>query len=189
MNAARSGWLFSTRKDSLSSKGSEIYGGLVALARAEPFYAVHGVPDTPEGRLELIILHLVLAVRRLNRDGDPGNLKARAVMEAFVIDMDDCLREMGVGDIMVAKKVKKAAGALYDRIRDYGAALDAKNRDAVTSLFARHLTLEETGAEASGAGVIADYALRAEAQLAMLGASAIDTPETAFPAAPGSTGE
>ncbi|MGE0627630.1 MAG: ubiquinol-cytochrome C chaperone family protein [Hyphomicrobiaceae bacterium] len=145
---------------------SELYGRLVARSRAPWFYAGLGVPDTPEGRLEMVMLHVVLALRRLAAEGQPGQLLARALTETFVTDMDDCLREMGVGDIAVAGKVKKAAAALYDRNRDYGEALaippgDPGDGDKLAGLLAEHVLGRKGGA----AEELAVYAREAETHL------------------------
>ena len=104
-------------------RAAELYGAVVAQARTPAFYAECGIQDTPEGRYELIVLHLVLLLERLGAVVFEGPGLPRLVVEAFVSDMDDSLREMGVGDLGVPKKVKKAAGGLYDRAAEYGAAL------------------------------------------------------------------
>jgi cytochrome b pre-mRNA-processing protein 3 len=164
MPAHRSLWDVLTRRQPHDTTATDLYGRLVAHARTPAFYAVHGVPDTPEGRLELIVLHLVLMLRRLAKDGEPGSSLSRAISETFVTDMDDCMREMGVSDISVARKVKKVAAALFDRIRDYGAALDKGDRDTLSALIARHI--QEAPAITAGANRIADFAFDAEAGLA-----------------------
>ncbi len=182
MPVQRPGWGLLTRRDNLSSRASNIYGGLVAQARSVPFYAEHGVSDTPEGRTELILLHLVLALRRLGRDGGSGGRLAQALSETFVIDMDDNMREMGVGDMMVAKRVKKAAAALFDRLRDYGSALEAGDAASLSNLLELHLLGNETATGPSPAAArIAAYTLAAEHQLA---SSSPDTwqPIPVFPA-------
>ena len=93
---------------------AELYGSIVTAARRETFYSEHGVPDTPDGRFAMLIAHTCLVLERLRREGPAGQELSRALVEAFVTDMDDCMREMGVGDLTVPRKVKKAAGALYD---------------------------------------------------------------------------
>lgn len=141
----------------LKAQASELYGRVVAQSRLPAFYGVYGVPDTPEGRLEAIVMHLVLVIRRLRREGEAGDRLARAVAEAFVTDMDDCMREMGISDLTVPRKVKKAAGALWDRARDYGAALDTAERPALTALLAQHVT----EGNANSADALAAYMLTA----------------------------
>ena len=163
MPASRSFWSLLLRRRGQDPKATEIYGRLVAQARAEPFYASLGVPDTPEGRLEMIMLHLVLMQDRLRVEGEAGAVLSRALSETFVADLDDCLREMGVGDLTVPKKVKKAAAALFDRTSAYGAALSGGDAVALADHLRRHLLMD--AAEADGAarldvaaGRIAAYA-------------------------------
>lgn len=141
----------------LKAQASELYGRVVAQSRLPAFYSEFGVPDSPEGRLETIVIHLVLVIRRLRREGEAGDRLARTVAEAFVTDMDDCMREMGISDLTVPKKVKKAAGALWDRARDYGPALDAADKSALAELLAQHVTQGNTTA----AKALAAYMLTA----------------------------
>ena len=164
MPAHRSLWDVLTRRKPHANTATDLYGRLVAQARTPAFYAVHGVPDTPEGRLELIVLHLVLLFRRLAREGEPGSDLSQAVSEAFVTDMDDCMREMGVSDISVARKVKKVAAALFDRIRDYGATLEKGDHDALADLISRHI--QEAAEPTASARRIAAFAFEAESRLA-----------------------
>ena len=102
-----------------SRKAEELYGSVVAAARQPDFYGALGVPDTPEGRFELVALHLFLALEGLRGKGAAAEALARRTIETFVIDMDDCMREMGVGDLTVPKKVKRAAAGFYERASIY----------------------------------------------------------------------
>ena len=117
----------------------EFYGSIVAQARHETFYAAWGVADTPPGRLEVIVMHLVAALHRLALEGVAGRRLAFALNECFVTDMDDNMREMGIGDLTVPKRVKQAAAALFDRHRDYlaghAAADDAALSQAIAAAF------------------------------------------------------
>ncbi len=114
-------WL--TQRADTSRKAEELYGSVVTAARQPLFYAALGVPDTPEGRFELVALHLFLALEGLRGKGADAEALVRRTIEAFVIDMDDCMREMGVGDLTVPKKVKRAAAAFYERAASYRHAL------------------------------------------------------------------
>jgi cytochrome b pre-mRNA-processing protein 3 len=105
-------------------QGADLYKRMVALARTPRFYAELGVPDTVEGRFEMISLHVALAVRRLH--GVDGAL-AEAVLKAMWINLDESIRELGIGDLSVAKKMKLLAGNFYGRATTYDAAL--KNQD------------------------------------------------------------
>ena len=164
MPANRPFWDLMTRRNVHIDTATELYGRLVALARSRPFYADLGVPDSPEGRLELLMLHVVLMLRRLGREGDAAAPVARALSERFVTDMDDCLREMGVGDVAVARKVKKAAAALMDRMRDYSAVLATGDNVGLAKLIAAHVTRADEPTSSS-ATTIAAYTMEMEAAL------------------------
>lgn len=91
------------------------YLAIVAQARRPEFYERMGVPDTAEGRFELIILHLFLVTRRFGAQ----HPFSRLLIEAMISDLDRSLREMGVGDTGIGRRVKKLARALYGRLRNY----------------------------------------------------------------------
>lgn len=107
----------------LRRKAGDLYGRVVAAARQPRFYGPGRVADTPEGRFELVALHLFLTAERVKILRPKGEELAQALIEAFVVDMDDCMREMGVGDLTVAKRVKQAAAVFYERAGIYRAAL------------------------------------------------------------------
>lgn len=171
----------------LDRKAEKLYGAVVAGARNRAFYADLGVPDTPEGRFELVVLHLFLVLERLNggeggEKSDAGRPLTQRTIEAFVTDMDDCMREMGVGDLVVPKKVKRAAAAFYERAGAYRVALAASgNADlerAVAAAFA------ETGTSVSGqvaATAIASYIRSAHEDLAHLPAESVADASLTFP--------
>jgi cytochrome b pre-mRNA-processing protein 3 len=119
------------------ARASDLYGAVVAQARLAPFYERHGVPDTPEGRLEMIIVHLYLVFARLKALGDDGKRLSQGLAEAFVADVDDNLREFGIGDLSVPRKVKRAAAALYERLEDYAAA-ERAGPEALAAALGRH---------------------------------------------------
>ncbi|MYZ48478.1 ubiquinol-cytochrome C chaperone family protein [Propylenella binzhouense] len=96
-----------------------LYAAVVDAARRPEFYEGLGVPDTVEGRFELLALHFYPVIHRLmyRPDGDPE--LARRLSEAFVRDMDAVHREMGIGDISVPKRLKKLYGVFAGRISAY----------------------------------------------------------------------
>lgn len=81
----------------------------------------------------MIMVHLSLLLERLRSEGAAGEGLARALTETFVTDMDDCLREMGVGDLSVPKKVKRAAAELRARCLAYRRAMKAVDDAALAS--------------------------------------------------------
>ncbi len=95
-----------------------------------------------QGRFEMIVLHLALAVRRLGAQGEVGRLLAQAVIEAFVTDMDDAMREMTFSDLAVPREIKRAAAAVFDRHNAYLAALDG-SRDTLQQTIAAQLAYLE----------------------------------------------
>src|SRR5487761_983326 len=94
-----------------------LYGAVVAAARNPAFYAEWGVPDTLDGRFELIALHAFLAIRRLKQSGD-NTAFAQALFDTMFADLDRNLREMSVG-----RQVKTMAKAFYGRVVAYGRGL------------------------------------------------------------------
>ncbi len=82
-----------------------LYNAIVVQARSRAFFADLGVPDTPEGRYALIVLHAFLVMDRLGRAAGQG-ATSQALFDAMFADMDRNLREMGVGDLSVGRKVK-----------------------------------------------------------------------------------
>lgn len=110
--------------------GFELYGTIVAAARAPFFYRDLGVPDTLDGRFDLVGLHAFLVIRRLTALPPPGPEVAQAVFDAMFSDMDINLREMGVSDLAVGKRVKAMWEAFHGRASAYAAAL-ADNDDGV----------------------------------------------------------
>jgi cytochrome b pre-mRNA-processing protein 3 len=127
----------------------DLYGSIVTQARERAFYANWGVPDTTQGRFEIIVLHLVLVLRRLGLETARNQQLARALTEVFVIDMDDAMREMTIGDLAVPREVKRATGALLDRYNAYLAGLseqhDMKLQAALESQLA-YLEISPTDA-------------------------------------------
>jgi cytochrome b pre-mRNA-processing protein 3 len=97
-----------------------LYRDLVKQARMPAFYRELGVPDTAEGRFELVGLHVALLVRRLRAAGAPGSALGQEVFDLMFADMDESLRHIGIGELSVGKHVKRLARSFYARL----AALD-----------------------------------------------------------------
>lgn len=119
--------------DPHGSQASDLYGRVVTAAREPGLYRLCGVPDTPDGRYEMVIVHLVVLLERLKAGAPATDGLSRRLAETFVTDMDDCLREMGVGDLTVPKKVRRAAAGLYERARGYR-AVDGAGVERVAAL-------------------------------------------------------
>lgn len=101
----------------------DMYATIVARARQPTLYGRFGVPDTIDGRFEMVVLHTVLLFQRLRREGKEGQDLAQRVFNLFVTDMDMSLRELGVGDLGVPKRMKDVGRSFYGRIDAYGEPL------------------------------------------------------------------
>ncbi|MDX2202189.1 MAG: ubiquinol-cytochrome C chaperone family protein [Hyphomicrobiaceae bacterium] len=132
-------WLKERQARSRSAR--DLYGSIVTQARQPGFYLGLGVPDTPRGRFELIVLHTALVLRRLQQEGHATATLARALSETFVTDMDDNMRELTFSDLAVPREVKKVAAALFDRHGAIIAALDSPgaSQAALAEVIARDL--------------------------------------------------
>ena len=101
-----------------------IYGMIVTQAREPLFYQDSGVPDTVNGRFDLLVLHLWMLLRRL-RPIEGGAGLSQTLFDGFCDDMDANLREMGVGDLAVPKRMETFGEAFYGRVAAYDLALTA----------------------------------------------------------------
>jgi cytochrome b pre-mRNA-processing protein 3 len=112
------------RKPRLAPRGTieAIYGMIVTQAREPLFYRDLGVPDTVNGRFDLLLMHLWLVLRRL-KSADGGKDLSQAVFDHFCNDMDDNLRELGVSDLKVPKRMQAFGEAFYGRTAAYDLAL------------------------------------------------------------------
>jgi cytochrome b pre-mRNA-processing protein 3 len=155
-----------------------LYGAIVAQARLPGFYLDYGVPDTLHGRFDLIVLHLVLLIDRLGR-ADPGRELGQRLFDEFCRDLDDNLREMGVGDLKVPKEMQRFAEAFYGRQAAYVAALGAADGRDFENALARNI-FQSDGVEV-GAARLARYARAARHDLDAQEERALLTGEVAFP--------
>ena len=142
----------------------KLYGSIVTQARRRAFYADWRVPDTPQGRFEMILLHLALMVRRLTREGAAGQRLARALNEEFIADMDDTMREMTFGDLAVPREIKQVTAALLDRHEAYSAALSMPDDARLQETLAAQLQYLGAGGQLGIVG-LAGYMRRAASML------------------------
>ena len=140
-----------------------IYGTIVTQAREPLFYRDLGVPDTVNGRFDLVLLHLWLVLRRLKSVGT-GTALSQALFDHFCTDMDDNLREMGIGDQAVPRRMRAFGEAFYGRTAAYDMALTAGS-EAFASAICRNVL---DGERMEQARQLAAYAEAAMADLAEL---------------------
>ncbi|MBP0446860.1 ubiquinol-cytochrome C chaperone [Roseomonas sp. SSH11] len=145
--------------------GFTLYTAAVQAARDPSLFGEDAVPDTLEGRFDLIALHAALLVRRLRHDPDPrGAALAQAVFDAMFADMDMNLREMGVGDMSIGKRVRVMWEAFHGRAVAYEGALEAGDEAALGAALARNVWAGE--APAGAAERLARHAVALDAALA-----------------------
>jgi len=115
-----------------------LYGAIVAQARRPALYRDLGVPDTVEGRFEMILLHLALVLRNLRGPGGRVEPVGQAVFDTFCTEMDRSLREMGVGDLSVGKKMRAVGEAYYGRAAAYEPGLAGGDAAGLAAALARN---------------------------------------------------
>ncbi len=158
-----SSWLSGRKADRARlAKAFALYHVIVARARQPQFYTEWGVPDTPDGRLELIGLHAVLLMRRLRAENEAGKVIAQDVFDVMFADVDRNIREQGVGDLSVGKHVKRAAQTFLARFQALDPCLDAADTRAIAGILERNILNR-----VNGAGNPADQAPPAPGMLAL----------------------
>jgi len=119
--------------------GFTLYGAAVTAARSPWLYDSLAVPDTLDGRFDLVGVHVFLVIERLTGEPEPGSALAQAVFDAMFLDMDVNLREMGVSDLAVGRRVRAMWEALHGRAAAYREALRAEDPAALQAALARNV--------------------------------------------------
>ena len=167
--------LFSRSKNDAIAR--RLYGAVVRQARLTVFYRDLAVPDTLDGRFDLIVLHLYLIANRLKGAGETARQLQQRLMEIFFADMDQSLREIGIGDLSVGKRVGEMADAAYGRIAVYDEAVQG-GEQAVAAALSRNVYRHDGLAE--GASRLARYVLGQHAHLKTAGIDTILTGDVTF---------
>lgn len=202
----------SARRDRRKS-AAQTYVALVDAARRPEFYTRAGIPDTIDGRFELIVLHAFLILDRLQWRSDAvsgteppdaahreltGTISApdtgaedfadqqfaQALFDYMFADMDHNLREMGVGDMNVGKRVRKMGEAFYGRAVNYQQALQSDSRDELCDVLRRNLFGTVPAPSAAAVAMMADYVTVARNRLRQQRSADIKAAEMAFPPPP-----
>jgi cytochrome b pre-mRNA-processing protein 3 len=147
----------------------KLHGEIMAGVQQPALYLQCGAPDTFEGRLEMLILHTAATVRRIERLPSPGPELAQDVMDGVFRHLDGTLREMGVGDVTVPKRMKKHAEAFAGRAVSYAKALEAADDSALRLALARNVARDEARADTPEIHRLAAYVRAIDARLAGYG--------------------
>lgn len=146
--------------------GEALYELAVRQARAPAFYVGLGVADRIDARFELYTLHVLLLTMRLRDEGERGAEAAQELFDTYVSALDHALRELGVGDISVGKKMRKLGEAMYGRMSAYEPPLRAGDADTLAAGLGRNV-FESDDPEAGRA--LAAYAVESRRRLAAQG--------------------
>lgn len=170
--------------DHAREDASALHAAVVARARDPEFYEDLRVADTVEGRFEMLCVHGFLVLYRLKREGDAGAPLGQALVDTLFLDLDRALREMGVGDLSVGKRMKTLAQAFYGRLEAYEGGLAAPSAGVLDAAVARNVFVD--GQPVSGAADrLAAYMRASAAELAFVDLGALRSGEIQFPAVPG----
>lgn len=174
-------WLFGGNRRARRAVVDALYDQIVAAARQPALYSAWNVPDTALGRFEMVALHLFLFLHRVRGETGPVRDVAQDLTDEFFRDVEHSIRELGIGDLGVPKRMKKLARMFYGRAAAYGEALDAGDEAALAAALGRNVKPEAEGWHEAKA--LASYVVAAEAALAAIPADALLAGRLAFPAA------
>jgi cytochrome b pre-mRNA-processing protein 3 len=175
------------RPDPRRAAIARLYERVATAARAPGLYVALDVPDTVEGRFEALCLHVALVLRALRDRPPPAAEVANALAEAFFRDLDAVLRESGVGDAKVPKRMKPLAEAFYGRAQAYDRALGAGDEAELAEALGRNVTGRAPARGLARYVIAADGKLRSQDLDELFSAGPrFPAPETYAPA-PGGT--
>jgi len=174
---------FSQARKNNRAIADTIYEQIVAAARQPTPYSAWNVPDTPLGRFEMLGLHLFLFLHRIKGEGTAADALGQELADAFFLDVDHSLREMGIGDMGIPKRMKKLSRMFYGRATNYGRAIDADDADELAAALARNVRPDQ--AEWPESRHLAAYAMQASRSLAAQDLATLLAGKVEFPAAAG----
>jgi cytochrome b pre-mRNA-processing protein 3 len=169
-------WL---RPKPVSEAAELAFARVVAQARRRVFFTDLGVPDTIDGRFELLCLHAFLYLHRLKRERPQSEALAQAFFDRMFADLDRGLREIGVGDLSVGRQVMRMAEGFYGRVRAYEEGL-GEGGQVLEAALRRNLYGTVPGAEAGWLAAVAAYVRDQAERLRVQEAAALLVGEVAF---------
>lgn len=140
--------MFFSRRSKSPDPVATLYAAIVAQSRQPVFFAQWGVADTLTGRFDMLSVHMGLVLRRLRAGGGAQRRFAQALFDLFFKDMDRSLREAGVGDLSVPKRIERMGTLFYGLLAALTEALDANDATALEGAVARNLLNGEKGENA-----------------------------------------
>lgn len=161
---------------------ASLYETLTAAGRRPVFYEAMNVPDTVMGRFEMLAVHVILLLRRTAKGDMAVQAIGQDIVDEFFTDIDHSIRELGIGDISVPKKMKKFARMFYGRMNAYDEAIIANDEKALADALCRNIHPGGTPEGAAMSGLAA-YLLAADRRLANLDDASIARGDLVFPPA------
>lgn len=168
------------RKNTATAPVYAVYSAIVAQSRQPRFYADWQVPDTVTGRFDMISLHLALLFRRLRAETGEQKEFSQAVFDLFFKDMDRSLREMGVGDLGVPKRIQKMGNIFFGLLAAMSEAMDRDDAEALAAVLSRNIFDGATGPHVVA---LAEYLMAEDKALAAQPGAAITGGALIFEAA------
>jgi len=156
-----------------------LYDQIVAAARREVFYNALEVPDTIDGRFDILCIHAFIVMRRLKQLATAESSKiSQALFDVMFKDMEGILRQIGISDLKIGKEVKKMAKAFLGRVDAYDTSLDTEETDIAEAI---HRNVYRGNGKTIAIRALADYMQTASIQLATQPESQILAGKVTFP--------
>lgn len=152
------------RKKSNTAIVTRQYDELTDAARQVAFYQDMNVPDTVLGRFDMISIHMMLYLRAVKDKGEAIEGLAQEIVDAFFEDIDHSIRELGIGDAGVPKRMKKLASMFYGRVNSYGNAIDNQDSDELCAALVRNLYPENKDTKLE-MNTLSNYIISTDAEL------------------------
>jgi len=159
------------RRNPMERPATDLYAEIVRQSREPVFYEAAAVPDTVDGRFEMISLHAFLVMRHLKGGGEDAQKLSQSLFDEMFADMDQSLREIGIGDLSVGKHIKKMAKAFYGRVAAYEMALDGDGTESLVEALVRNHYGTVEGVPDEAAIALAQYVREADQRLTEDGVS------------------
>ncbi len=134
----------------------ELYRQLTEMARDPVYYAKLNVPDSVMGRFEMLSVVMVLFFRAARAAGPSVEALSQDIVDTFFLDIDHSIRELGVGDVSVPRRMKKLARMFYGRAQTYGEALDQNDVGGLAEALARNIYPSDNLKDSAGQSTVPD---------------------------------
>ena len=171
------GWLRREKPD--NEAVARLYDAIVVQSRCVDFYTSLSVADSLDGRFDILTLHVLLVMKRFKNETSEVLIFSQALFDHMFADMDLSLREIGVSDLAIGKRVKQMGQAFFGRVAAYDQALEGAN-DPMQDVIIRNVYRDESPGDEPVA-ILSDYVRRAHQMLAAQSTCALMRGECTFP--------